>query len=198
MNKIIIAITGPSGAGKTTLGDKLVEKDDFIIPVHTTTREPRNDDAIGFYRYFDHITFKNEVLLNNFLYWSGDNNIIDRKYGNYYGLLKSDYYAISERDRIVVFISYKDIDSILYFKSIGYNIEIVNLMYFDIEKNMLSRLSSADRIHTHDDMTKRIDCAKRYEEQFRKKLDSCDVLKIYTDLHDADETYNIVKKRKIK
>ena len=102
------------------------------------------------------------------------------------------------RDRIVVFISYKDIDSILYFKSIGYNIEIVNLMYFDIEKNMLSRLSSADRIHTHDDMTKRIDCAKRYEEQFRKKLDSCDVLKIYTDLHDADETYNIVKKRKIK
>ena len=81
MNKIIIAITGPSGAGKTTLGDKLVEKDDFIIPVHTTTREPRNDDAIGFYRYFDHITFKNEVLLNNFLYWSGDNNIIDRKYG---------------------------------------------------------------------------------------------------------------------
>lgn len=198
MNRIIIAITGPSGVGKSTLGDKLVENDGFVMPIHTTTRQPRNDDVVGFYRYLDHNAFRNEVVLNNFLYWSGDNSVVDKKYGNYYGLLKSDYNIVSEKDRIVIFASYKDIESILYLKSIGYNIEIVNLVYFDMERNMLDRLSNINRTHTNDDIIKRINCAKEYEEQFRKKLDNCDVLKIYTDLYDIDETYSIVKKRKIK
>lgn len=198
MNKIIIAITGPSGVGKNTLSDKLVEKDGFVVPTHTTTRNPRSDDADGFYRYLTHNEFKNEVCLNNFLYWSGDNTIIDKKYGNYYGMLKKDYGIISEKSRIVIFISYKDIDSILYLKQMGYNIEIVNLLYNDIEKNMIKRLSDVNRNHSAEDIKRRIECAISYEKQFRQKMDSYDVLKIYTDLCDADETYNIVKKKKIK
>ena len=66
MEKIIIAITGPSGAGKTTLGNRLISMDDFLTPVHTTTREPRNDDEIGFYRYLDHLQFRQKVELNEF------------------------------------------------------------------------------------------------------------------------------------
>ncbi len=198
MNKIIIAITGPSGVGKNTLCDKLVENDDFVTPVHTTTREPRTDDVVGFYRYLEHSVFRNEVLLNNFMYWSGDNKVVDKKYGNFYGLLKSDYRVVSRKNRIIVFISYKDIDAILYLKKIGYNIEIVNLLYYDIEKNMLNRLSDGNRNHSEEDIKKRIECAKMYEKQYRKKLDSSEVLKVYTDLYDADETYNIVKKIKIR
>lgn len=36
---------------------------------------------------------------------------------------------------------------------------------------------------------------KSYEELFRQKLDGYNVLKIYTDLCDEEETYNIVKKK---
>ncbi len=198
MNKIIIAITGPSGVGKNTLCDKLVEKDGFVVPKHTTTRNPRCDDAVGFYRYLNHDEFKNNVILNKFLYWSGDSSIIDKKYGNYYGMLKSDYYAVSQNDGIIIFISYKDIDSILYLQTIGYNIEVVNLLYYDIDKSMIIRLSETSRNHSEEDIKRRIECAKSYEELFRKKLDAYNVLKIYTDLCDEEETYKIVKKRKIK
>ncbi len=198
MNKIIIAITGPSGVGKNTLGDKLVDKEEFVIPRHTTTRSYRSDDADGFYRYLTHDEFKSEVILDNFLYWSGDNTIIDKKYGNYYGMLKTDYNIVSKNSRIIIFISYKDIDSIFYLKKMGYNIEVVNLLYSDIEKNIKNRLSNINRNHSVEDIKRRVECAINYEKQFRQKLDSYDVLKIYTDLYDADETYNIVKKRKLK
>jgi len=197
MKKIIIAITGPSGVGKNTLGSKLVERDNFVTPVHNTTRLPRPDDEIGFYRYVSHEEFKNETVLNNFLFWSGDNSIVDKKYGNYYGILNNDYSIISYNDRIIFFISYKDIDTIFYLKQIGYNIEIVNLLYFDIEKSMEQRLSIDARNHSVKDIEKRIECAKNYEQLFRKKLDDYDILKIYTDLCDSEETYNIVKKKKL-
>lgn len=198
MNEVIIAITGPSGVGKTTLGDNLVEREGFVVPMHTTTRNPRSDDVDGFYRYLTHNEFKREVCLNNFLYWSGDNDIIDKKYGNYYGMLKADYGIISEKSRIVIFISYKDIGSMLYLKKMGYNIEVVNLLYSDIENSMIERLSVGNRRHSMEDIKRRIECAIRYEKQFRQEIDSYDVLKIYTDLCDADETYNIVKKKKVK
>lgn len=198
MNKIIIAITGPSGVGKTTLGDNLVKKEEFVMPMHTTTRNQRSDDAPGFYRYMNHNEFKNNVLLNNFLLWSGDSNVIDKKFGNYYGILFDDYNSISNNDKIVIFVSYKDIETIMYLKKIGYNIEIVNLVYYDLEKNMRLRLDSANRNHSFDDIKKRIECARKYEEQFRNIIDSYDILKIYTDLYDEEETYNIVKKKKIK
>lgn len=65
-----------------------------------------------------------------------------------------------QNDKIVIFISYKDIDSILYLKSIGYNIEVVNLLYYDIDENMIIRLSDASRNHSEEDIKRRIECAK--------------------------------------
>lgn len=82
---IIIAITGPSGVGKTTISNKLIERSSFVTPRHTTTRKERQDDVPLFYRYLSHDEFKNKANNKEFFYWSGDNEIIDKKYGNYYG-----------------------------------------------------------------------------------------------------------------
>ena len=41
-NKSLIAITGPSMAGKTTLTNKLVYNYNFLVPKHITTREKKN------------------------------------------------------------------------------------------------------------------------------------------------------------
>ena len=63
---------------------------------------------------------------------------------------------------------------------------------------MRIRLSNNNRNHSEDDIENRIKCAKNYENQFRQKIDSNDILKIYTDLCDIEDTYNTVKKLKIK
>ena len=54
IKKSIIAIMGPSGAGKTTLGEKLSTRLEISIPKHCTTRNKRIDDQEGFYRYLEH------------------------------------------------------------------------------------------------------------------------------------------------
>lgn len=198
MDNLIIALTGPSGAGKTTLSDRLVLEDNFYVPTHTTTRKRRSDDSDNLYRYFSHESFRNEVLLNNFLFWSGDSDIIDKRYGNYYGLLKKDFYDASFHNRLIFYISYKDIETILSLKNAGLNIEIVNLLYRNLRESMVMRLIGNERNHTPEEIKNRIVCAEDYEMKFRKILDSHDVLKIYTDVYNEEETYNIVKTRKLK
>ena len=153
-NNIIIAITGPSGVGKTTLSNKLIENDYFTTPRHTTTRKARSDDTPFFYRYLSHDEFKEKASRSEFFYWSGDNEIIDKKYGNYYGVLNSDYEVISHNGRIIVFISYKDIDSIRTLISQGYNIKIVNLLYANLEESMPKRLNQGLRNHSMEEIKK--------------------------------------------
>ncbi len=86
--KGIIAITGPSGAGQTTLGDKLILHHDIAIPRHCTTREKRMDDKDGFYRYLSHDIYRSMFDNGEFLISSGDGKIISKEFGNFYGVLK--------------------------------------------------------------------------------------------------------------
>lgn len=198
MKQKIIAITGPSGSGKTTLGDHLIENYGFITPVHTTTRDKRKDDKESFYRYIQHDCFKEFALLNQFLFWSGDALIIDKKLGNYYGILKSDYDSIAKQNNIIFFISYKDLEAMASLIKQGLNIDIVNLMYKDLEKAMKSRLSSGNRNHTEEDIRKRILCAKNYEEVYESTLIREGILRIPTDVYSREETCDIVVRKLIK
>lgn len=195
---IIIAMTGPSGVGKTTISNKLIERSSFVTPRHTTTRKERQDDVPLFYRYLSHDEFKNKANNKEFFYWSGDNEIIDKKYGNYYGVLNNDYEVVSKNDRVIIFISYKDIDSIRALINKGYNIKIVNLVYADLENSMTKRLSQGLRNHSREEIEKRIACAKDYELRFGEKLNSPDILKIRTDITSIDDTYDIVLKKLVR
>lgn len=87
----IIAIMGPSGAGKTTLANNLVLKNGVVIPRHTTTRSKRKDDEDGFYRYLMHDEYKELYDQGLFFISSGDGNEIKKENGNFYGVLKSDF-----------------------------------------------------------------------------------------------------------
>lgn len=89
-NKIMIAIMGPSGGGKTTLGDKLYERHEISIPIHCTTRNPRNDDRTGFYRYLSHEEYNNLLCMQKFLISSGDGLIVKKEFGSFYGILIED------------------------------------------------------------------------------------------------------------
>ena len=193
-DKHIVAIMGPSGAGKTTLGDLLVLGNQFKVPKHCTTRKHRSDDKIGFYRYLSHEEYDKLFLENNFLISSGDGPEIKKEYGNFYGVLKEDCIeALSESDKIIIYVSYKDIEQIIELKKQGLNIDIVGITFSDIEKGVKERLlSDTNRNHSEEDILRRISIAISDNEKYRKLLEEHSKTIIYTDILGIEETYQKV------
>jgi guanylate kinase len=76
----LIVISAPSGAGKTTLCQKLLEKLPGLIPsISTTTRAPRGKELHGREYYFtSQASFKDEIEAGTFAEWA-------MVHGNYYG-----------------------------------------------------------------------------------------------------------------
>ena len=81
MNKrgILAIISGFSGAGKGTVVNKLLEKDNYAVSISATTREPRQGEVDG-KNYF----FKSRDEFENMI---ENNQLIEyaEYVGNYYG-----------------------------------------------------------------------------------------------------------------
>ena len=77
---MIIIVSAPSGAGKTSICDALIESDKNIVySVSTTTREPRKGEKNGREYYFvNDIEFKKMVKKNLFVEWA---KVHDHFYG---------------------------------------------------------------------------------------------------------------------
>lgn len=194
MRKRIIAITGPSGAGKTTLGNLIESRCNVVVPEHTTTRQARPDDRPGFYRYLPHEVYARLVESDDFLITSGDGPVVDRKYGNFYGVLKYDVdEAFKECDTVLLYVSYKDLEQLTDLKNQGYDIDIVNLTFMDVENGVRDRIANDHaRAHTEDDIRRRVDCAVDYEEKYGKAIERHATSRVYTDILDIEETYEKV------
>lgn len=194
VNNRIVAIMGPSGAGKTTLANNLSNRLNLVIPRHCTTRNPRKDDEVGFYRYLSHEDYKREFDDGKFLISSGDAIEIKREYGNFYGVLKSDCLdAWDKSDTIILFTSYKDIMRLTELKRCGISVDIVNLTYTDIEQGVKSRLiGNMDRNHSKEDIESRIRCALNDTHRYKDELLEYAKISIFTDKFDIEETYEKV------
>ncbi len=90
---IMLILSSPSGAGKTTLTKKIQQKyQDFKISVSHTTRKPRTNEVEGIdYFFITHEEFKNKILNNEFYEYA---TIFDNFYGTSRGsvneLIKSN------------------------------------------------------------------------------------------------------------
>lgn len=81
---IVFIISAPSGAGKTTLVDRLLELDDrLLFSISYTTRLPRGSEREGeSYHFISRAEFEERVRRGEFLEWA-------EVHGNYYGTHRS-------------------------------------------------------------------------------------------------------------
>ncbi|MCB2288414.1 guanylate kinase [Clostridium sp. CS001] len=92
----LIVISGPSGAGKGTVCNELLQKNDFWISVSATTRSPRNGEVEGeSYHFITREKFLEGIASDDFLEYA-------QVYGNYYGTPKSEVLKVLDGGRDVI------------------------------------------------------------------------------------------------
>jgi len=92
----LVVISGPSGAGKTSVCRRLKAHPDVVFSVSATTRPMRPGEQNGVdYHFLDRPEFERRIAAGEFLEWAEYN-------GNLYGTLRSTVREARERDRVVV------------------------------------------------------------------------------------------------
>jgi guanylate kinase len=84
MKHVLMAVSGPSGAGKGTIVKTILQRrEDVVESVSCTTREPREGEVHGKHYFF--------LSREEFLRRIDDNDFLeyDEHFGNYYGTPKS-------------------------------------------------------------------------------------------------------------
>ena len=96
-NGILIILSGPSGSGKDTVLNKLVEnRDDIKISVSMTTRDKRQGEIDGVHYYFaDREYFEKNISENKMLEYA-------EYAGNYYGTPKGPVDEMLLNDKAVI------------------------------------------------------------------------------------------------
>jgi guanylate kinase len=95
---LLLVLSSPSGAGKTTLARRLMEADRGIsMSVSVTTREPRPGEADGRdYKFIDGATFTRMVEGNELIEWA-------RVFDNFYGTPRAPVEAAIAKGQDVLF-----------------------------------------------------------------------------------------------
>ena len=94
---IIVVLSSPSGAGKTTLVKKIAQENNFKISISYTTRKPRTNEVNGKdYFFTSEEEFKNLIKDKEFLEYA-------KVFENYYGSSKSQVYENLNKGENVIF-----------------------------------------------------------------------------------------------
>ena len=95
---MLIIISSPSGAGKTTICKELLNKDKNIkISVSDTTRVPRDDEVNGKdYNFVSELEFKSKIKRKEYVEYA-------KVFGNFYGSLHSNVIELSKKNYDIIF-----------------------------------------------------------------------------------------------
>ena len=95
---LLIVVSSPSGAGKTSVCRKLLENNDNIkISISATTRKPRKNEVDGIdYNFISRDDFQNKIKNNEFLEYA-------EVFDNFYGSLIKDVEKITKSKKDVLF-----------------------------------------------------------------------------------------------
>jgi len=134
---MMVILSSPSGAGKTTLVNKISLKNNFQISISHTTRPPRTNEIEG-KDYFFVTKDKFEVLIkkNEFLEYA-------KVFGNYYGSSKQSVIKNLDKGKNVIFdIDWQGTEQI---KKIKLNYKLITFFILPPSRKVLfKRLSNRD------------------------------------------------------
>ena len=94
---IIVILSSPSGAGKTTLVKEISKKNNFSISISHTTRKPRKNEINGIdYFFVKQEEFKKLIFKKKFLEYA-------KVFNNYYGSSEDIVYEKLDKGKNVIF-----------------------------------------------------------------------------------------------
>ena len=133
---LMLVLSSPSGAGKTTLSKKIQQSDNsFEISVSHTTRKPRPNEVDGLDYHF--VTKKNfELLLKQNAFYEHA-----EIFGNYYGTSKSSINQITQQNNNVLFdIDWQGSEQLSKFKQLNLvKVFILPPNKEELEKRLIAR-----------------------------------------------------------
>ena len=111
---IMLILSSPSGAGKTTITKKIQQKyHSFKISVSHTTRRPRSNEIDGIdYHFISQDKFKNLIKEDQFYEYA---EIFD----NYYGTLKKNVDELSKTNDIIFDIDWQGTKQLSKYKNLN-------------------------------------------------------------------------------
>ncbi len=97
-DSVMLVLSSPSGAGKTTISKKIQQKyPDFKISVSHTTRKPRPNEIDGVdYHFVDEKKFKELINENQFYEYA-------KIFDNYYGTSRKSIKVLQEKNYNILF-----------------------------------------------------------------------------------------------
>ena len=134
---IVVVLSSPSGAGKTTLVKKIAQENNFKISISYTTRKPRTNEVNGKdYFFISEEDFKNLIKNKEFLEYA-------KVFENYYGSSKSQVFENLNKGENVIFdIDWQGTEQI---KKLKLNYKLVTFFILPPSKSELfNRLKNRD------------------------------------------------------
>ena len=135
---IIVILSSPSGAGKTTLVKEISKKNNFQISISHTTRKPRSNETDGKDYYFvSHTEFKNLIDKDKFLEYA-------KVFQNYYGSSKDIVFKkLNNAENVIFDIDWQGTQQI---KKQKLNYKIITIFILPPSRDELyNRLLNRDR-----------------------------------------------------
>jgi len=127
---IMVILSSPSGAGKTTITKKIQQKyQSFKISVSHTTRKPRPNEVDGVDYYFvSHEKFKKLISEGKFYEYA-------KIFENYYGTLKENVDQMIKKNDIIFDIDWQGTQQLSKFK----NLKLIKIYLIPPNKNELKQ-----------------------------------------------------------
>ena len=129
-NNIMVILSSPSGAGKTTITKKIQQKyQSFKISVSHTTRKPRPDEVDGVDYYFvSNEKFKKLIDERKFYEYA-------KIFENYYGTLKETVDKMIKKNDIIFDIDWQGTQQLSKFK----NLKLIKIYLIPPNKSELKK-----------------------------------------------------------